>query len=149
MENYVKVCSYAICAITAGFYGKHEALQSILMVLWMADTFTGILRAFRLWRLKSRSIWYGTISKTLLLWVPFTIHIAAEAVQSGSGNAITSIAFATLCMAEVISNIQNIQVIKTGVDITEQDAMSKVLNGILTLLNKMLEKTVWHLQSQK
>jgi hypothetical protein len=87
-------------------------------------------------------MWYGVVSKALMMLVPLTVHIAAESVQKGSGDAITSIIFATMCVAEAISTIQNVLVFTTGNEITEQDAMSKVLNGILALMNKTLEKTL-------
>lgn len=149
MMNYVKTCTYAICGFLAGFYGNHELVFWMLLVLRWIDTLTWAARAFRLGRLRSRSMWYWTVSKAMMMLVPLTVHMAAEAVQKGSGGAITSVIFATMCVAEAISILQNVLVFATGNDITEQDAMSKVLNGILTLLNKMLEKTLWHLQSQK
>lgn len=121
----------------------------MLMVLWGIDTLSGAMRAFRLGRLRSRSMWYGVVSKAMMMLVPMTVHIAAESVQKGSGNVITSVIFATMCVAEAISTIQNVLVFATGRDITEQDAMSKVLNGILALLNKLLEKTLGQLRSQK
>lgn len=142
MINAVKTCSYAICAFLAGFYGHHELVFQLLLTLWAIDTLSGALRAFRMGRLRSRSMWYGVVSKALMMLVPLTVHMAAEAVQKGSGDAITSVIFATMCVAEAISTIQNVLVFATGKDITEQDAMSKVLNGILALMNKLLEKTL-------
>lgn len=142
MTNYIKTCSYAICGFLAGFYGHHELVFEMLLVLWAVDTFSGALRAFRMGRLRSRSMWYGIVSKALMMLVPMTVHIAAESAQKGSGDAITAVIFATMCVAEAISTIQNVLVFATGKDITEQDAMSKVLNGILALMNKILEKTL-------
>lgn len=149
MLNHFKMCSYAICAFLAWFYGHHELVFQILLVLWSIDTFTGALRAFRLGRLRSRAMWYWTISKAVMMLVPLTVYMAAEAVQKGNGDAITAIIFATMCVAEAISILQNVLVFATGREITEQDAMSKVLNGILAVMNKILEKTLWQLQSQK
>jgi len=149
MNEKVAYCIYVICWIVAGFYGKHEALQQVLMLLWAFDTITWIIRYFRLGKLRSRSIWYGTLSKALLLIIPLSIHMASESVSVGSGDVITSIVFWTLCIAEFISIIQNIQVARTGVDITEQDAVSKVLNGILWGMNRLLDHTIGKFQNFK
>ena len=149
MNGFVPLCAYAICAIMAGFYWKNELIQSILMLLWICDTITWILRYYRMWKLRSRAIRYGTASKALLLWIPFLIHITAEAVNPWYWDRITSIVFATLCIAELISITQNIQIFKTWIDITEQDAVSKILNWLLWLLNRMLDNTLWKLQLPK
>lgn len=149
MTTFAPLCAYAICIVMAWFYWKNELIQSILMILWIADTLTGIIRYYRMWNLKSRAIWYGITAKGLLLFIPFILHITAESVMIGSGDRITAIIYSALCVAETISIIQNIQIIKTGVEITEQDAMSKLLNGVLWLLNKFLENTLWKMQKMK
>lgn len=141
----VVICSYIVCSIIAWFYWEYKIALSWLLVLWLIDTLTGVVRYYRLWRLQSKAIWYGTVAKAFMLIIPFMLYsvisISAPIVAVWS----LSMVFTILWIAEFISIIQNIQVVRTGVDVTEQDAVSKILNTVLTYANIILDKSLWAL----
>lgn len=59
---------------------------------------------------------------------------------------ILSMIFSILSLAELISIMQNISVILSWQDIKEQDAITKVINWVLAIMNILLEQTIWRLQ---
>ena len=147
MKSLLLWCAYAICWITWSFYADHETVISILVVLRWFDTITGIVKFFRLWRLASKWIRYWTIAKWLLLCIPYLFHLLMRANWLESdADIILSMIFSILSLAELISIIQNISVILSGKDIKEQDAITKIINWILAIMNILLEQTIWRLQ---
>lgn len=143
--NIIKTCWYFICAALWTFYNHYGSLYDLLVILWIADNITGILKYYRLWRLTSKWLWYGTIVKTLMLWIPFLVAKAADAF--GLWYRVLSLVFSILCFAEFISNIQNLKVAKTGIEESEQDVITKLLDGILVIGNKVFEWTLLKLQN--
>lgn len=98
-------------------------------------------------RLSSKGIRYGTTAKVFMLGIPYLIYNIINIWGSVSfSDWMLTIVFTVLWIAELISIIQNIQVIKSWEDITEQDAISKVLNWILAFANIALEQTIGRLQ---
>lgn len=119
--------------------------MDLLLLLWALDNITWVLKYYRLGRLTSKWLWYGTIVKTLLLSIPFLVARAASAFWF-SWEKILAFVFAILCFAEAISNLQNLKVARTGIEETEQDVITKLLDGILILGNKVFEYTLAKLQ---
>ena len=142
--NVLKICGYIFCGYLWMFYSQYNHIVDALGLLWMLDTFTWIIKYFRLWRLTSKWLRYGTIVKTIMLWIPFIVAKIASAFWLSA--IILSVVFAILCFAESISILQNLKVIKTGKDESEQDVITKILDGILNIWNIILEKTLLKLQ---
>ena len=146
MEQKIYLCSYAICGIIAWLFGHHTWLFQLLALMWAFDTVTWVIRYWRLKRLNSRSLRFWTISKWLLLFVPIGVYATLNAIVPWAADLITTVMLSAICLSELISSIQNIQVAKTGVDITEQDAVTKVINGMLAYTNILLDTVLKRLQ---
>ena len=80
-----------------------------------------------------------------MLWVPFLVAKAANVYELW--DRVLSFSFAILSFAEFISNIQNLKVARTGIEESEQDVITKLLDGTLTIWNKLLEWTLLKLQT--
>lgn len=143
--NIIKICGYFMCWALWAFYNQYSHLMDLLVVLWFFDNVTWVVKYFRLWRLSSKWLWYWTVVKTLMLWIPFIVAKFASAF--GMSDKVLSMSFAILCFAEVISNLQNLKVANTGIEETEQDVITKLLDGALTIGNKIFEWTFLKLQS--
>lgn len=142
--NVLKICWYIFCGYLWMFYSQYNHIVDALGLLWMLDTFTWIIKYFRLWRLTSKWLRYGTIVKTIMLWIPLVVAKIASAFWLSA--TILSVVFAILCFAESISILQNLKVIRTGKDESEQDVITKLLEWILNIWNIILEKTLLKLQ---
>lgn len=141
-------CSYLICTTVQIYLWNYELAMSLLLVLFLVDTFTGVIKYFRLWNLRSRGIWYGTVSKAFMLTIPVLLDIAISiSLFAVYRENISAAMITVLVVAEFISIIQNIKVIKTGIEETEQDVVTKMLNWILAILNILLENTLGRLNS--
>lgn len=140
-------CSYLICTTVQAYLWNYELAMSLLLILFLADTFTWIIKYFRLWRLKSKGMWYGTISKAFMLIIPMLLDIAISlTIFSEYRENVWAATITVLVIAELISIIQNIKVIRTWVEETEQDVITKLLEWMLAIGNIVLENTVWRLQ---
>lgn len=84
------------------------------------------------------------IMTTIMLWIPLVVAKIASAFWLSA--TILSVVFSILCFAESISILQNLKVIKTGKDESEQDVITKLLEWILNILNIILDKTLLKLQ---
>lgn len=147
MKSLLLWCAYAICWITWSFYADHQTVMFILVILRWFDTLTWIIKFFRLGKLSSKWIRYGTVAKWLLLCIPYLFHLLMRANWLESdADIILSMIFSILSLAELISIMQNISVILSWQDIKEQDAITKVINWVLAIMNILLEQTIWRLQ---
>lgn len=144
--NIIKTCWYFVCAALWSFYNQYEHLMDLLILLWFVDNATWILKYIRLWRLSSKWLWYWTSVKTIMIGIPFLIAQAAKAYWLDSN--ILSISFAILSFAEAISIIQNLKVAKTWIEESEQDVITKILDGVLVLWNKLFEWMFLRLQTK-
>lgn len=79
-----------------------------------------------------------------MLWIPLIVAKIASAFWLSP--VILSVVFAILCFAEFISILQNLKVIKTGIEESEQDVITKLLDWLLNIWNIILEKTLLKLQ---
>lgn len=141
----VKTCWYVICWALWMFYNDYSKLMDLLVILWALDNITWMLKYHRLWRLTSKWLWYGTSVKTIMIWIPFIIAQAASAYWLDKN--ILSFSFAILSFAEFISILQNLKVAKTGIEETENDVITKILDWALVIWNKTFERLFIKLQT--
>lgn len=141
-------CSYLICTTVQAYLWNYELAMSLLLILFLVDTFTWVIKYFRLWNLKSKWIWYWTVSKAFMLIIPILLDVAIWiSIFAKYRENVWAVFITVLVVAEFISILQNIKVIRTGVEETEQDVITKLLNWVLWFLNILLENTIWRLQT--
>ncbi len=83
-----------------------------------------------------------------MLFIPILLDIAISiSMFADYRESIWAATITVLVVAEFISILQNIKVIKTGIEETEQDVITTLLNGMLAFLNILLENTLGKLQT--
>lgn len=122
---------------------KHEVLFIVLTSAMLFDTLFGVLKSLRLKNFNSWTLWRWAVSKLailsfiLFIWIVWT-H-AYPALQWNE-NVIWWL-FWILLVAEIISILQNIIVIKTWEHIEEYDAVTDTLRFIhKTIIGILKEK---------
>ena len=132
---------YTIWWCIGAYLGMHYALFIFLMSFMLFDTITGIAKWVRLKSFNSSRLTRWLISKIfilnliILLWAWSNVTFENIIID----NYILGAIIGMLCIAEIISSIQNIIVVHTGEAIKEYDAVSMVLHTILWFFRDRLE----------
>jgi len=115
---------------------------SVLALMMMLDTITGVLRAGVVhgWRsITSHEATLGIIKKGTAIVIPLMIAVAGH----GVGLELVEVAKWTLrvlILSELYSTISNIQSIRLGRDVAEFDAVSYILEKIRQILERNIKK---------
>lgn len=128
---------------TVEYVWVNPEMIMLLVVLMGFDTVTGIGKRLSIGKkdITSRSfmIWLATkISVlTLLLLLAWTLKVTAL----GNNMAISAV-IGLFIAGELYSSIQNIYTMKTGKEVTEYDAVSAILGGLLRIVRTFIEKVL-------
>jgi hypothetical protein len=134
-------CTYILCWTLAAFYNTYELAIWTLWILLFLDSISWLIKWFRLGKASSYKLAYWIIAKVLIAAIPLWLNLLFK--QTGLweiGESFISIVFSTLSVAELISFIQNIVVIRTWIEQKEQDVISWILSSILSVLNWVFDK---------
>lgn len=113
----------------------------VLSGAMLLDTLFGFLKSIRLGTLQSRKLGWGILSKfTILAFLLFLSSVSNQAFPTilWDQNIVHAI-MGTMLVAEAISMIQNIIIIKTGEHMEEFDAVTKALKFILKTFRDIFE----------
>lgn len=128
-----------IPAFIIGLGLNYDAFM-ILACLMCVDTVLGVARSAALHggvSIRSTILGHGVISKALIFFVPIMLVYTGRG--SGMNLAPVAIGLVTmLVLSETYSILGHIQSIRSGEDVKEFDAISSVLKGIRTALEKLL-----------
>jgi len=114
---------------------------TLLFALMIFDTITGIGKRISLGKtdITSKKFMLGLSAKisllVLLLFFGYTVKLI-----TGSSETMISIVIWGFIAAELYSSIQNVYTIKTGKEVTEYDATSIILGGMLWFTKNIIEK---------
>ncbi len=128
--------------IPMAFLGLSHENYTILAVLMVIDTVTGLIRSGIVHGTKtitSKNLSIGILSKLSLITIPLVIALAGK----GVGLQITWLAKSALSMlilSECYSILGNIQSIRIKQDVHEFDAVNFVLEKVRNILEKTLRK---------
>jgi toxin secretion/phage lysis holin len=130
--------------ITVLFAGLSLESYGILAVLMLIDTFFGVLRVGVVhgWRhVKSYKLSAGVISKITVIMLPALLAW----VGRGAGVQLLQLAESTLCvliLAEFYSILGNVYSIRIRKDVQEFDAVSAIIKGVRTIIERLLKKDI-------
>lgn len=132
---------YIIWACIGLLFWAETASFYILMTVLAFDTITGITKSVRLKRFKTSDAIWWVISKIFMVMLVMLFSIISQNKFPANERPehISSWIMWFLIIAELISSIQNIIMVKTGIEIPEWDAVSFVYNGIIDKLRKVLQ----------
>lgn len=130
---------YAIGAFISVLMWENIVTLNILMFAMILDTILWALKWIRFWRFSSHSLFWGVITKILALSIVLLLQYALTAKNLFLSADILSATLGLLIVAEFISILQNYQMVRTGKQIEERDALSYLFNFILWRLREYLE----------
>jgi toxin secretion/phage lysis holin len=126
--------------IPAFILGLSTISYSILALLMVIDTMTGVMKSFTIRgkrSITSQILGQGLVKKLSRILIPITLAVAGK----GVGIDVSAIATGSLglfILAEVYSILGNARAIQTGVEVHEFDALefvfSRLQDGIKTIL---------------
>ena len=101
----------------------HYMMFIFLTIVMIFDTLAWTAKSIRLGEFKSGRLTRGIIAKLFILWLVLMFWLV----------------IGMLAIAEVISSVQNIMMIRSWEHIEERDAVSFVLSSVLWMLRSKLE----------
>lgn len=128
--------------VAIGLESRIAESIAVLLILMIADVFTGIARTWKIrggQSIQSSVMTFGVVTKLLILLVPILIALAGKGIHMDLSLLVVG-TVNILILSEVYSNISNIQSFRIGKDIKEFDAVSLLLKQIRDVLLLMIEK---------
>lgn len=141
MKPTVAYTSYFSIACLSMALQDHYILFVVLSSAMFIDTFFWFLKSIRIGTMQSRRLGWGILSKfTILAFILFLSAVSNQAFPEilWDQNIVHGIMW-ILVVAEVISMVQNLIVIKTWEHIEEFDAVTKALKFILATFRNTFE----------
>lgn len=112
-----------------------------LTVVMIFDTLAWTAKGIRLWEFRTGRLTWGIIAKLFILWLVLIFWAASHTVFptiTRDDNFLGMVIW-MLAIAEIISSIQNIIMVRSWEHIEERDAVSFVLSSVLWILRDKLE----------
>lgn len=140
----MKFISYALYTVWACIWTilwMHYLSFIFLTVAMVFDTLAWTAKSIRLWEFKSGRLTRGIIAKLFILWLVLVFWAASHTIFptiTRDDNFLWLVIW-MLAIAEVISSIQNVIMVRSWEHIEERDAVSVVLSSILSMLRNKLE----------
>ncbi len=112
-----------------------------LTIVMLFDTLAWTTKGIRLGEFKSARLTRGIIAKLFILWLVLIFWAASHTIFPTItwDDSFLWLVIGMLAIAEVISSIQNVMMIRSGEHIEERDAISFVLSSVLWMLRSKLE----------
>lgn len=119
----------------------HYVSFIFLTVVMLFDTVTWTAKSIRLWEFRSNRLTRWIISKILILWLIMVFAVASHNLypEIKRDDSFVWLLIWMLAIAEIISSIQNVMMIRSWEHIEERDAVSFVLSSVLWILREKLE----------
>ena len=139
--DILKQSCYPI-AFFAGILGTSVEIVNVLTILILLDVATGLVKAYRVNggnSIRSGRLSAGILSKLVVILIPLVIALTGK----GIGLDLTALVkgtLSTLILAEAYSNLSNIQMIRSGIEVKEFDVISKLVKSVQKVLLKLLDK---------
>ena len=140
----MKFISYALYTAWACIWtilGMHYMLFIFLTVVMIFDTLAWTAKGIRLWEFRTGRLTWGIIAKLFILWLVLIFWAASHTIFPTItwDDSFLWLVIGMLAIAEVISSVQNVMMIRSWEHIEERDAVSVVLSTILSMLRNRLE----------
>jgi len=138
-----KILWYTTIVIAVEYVWASPEMFWLLVALMVFDTMTGLGKRFALgkWDITSRGLWIGAMSKVFVLVMLLLLGWSIKLTGLSNQMAISAV-IGLFIGAELFSSIQNIYIMHTKKEITEFDAISKVLGGLIAIVRWFIEKMV-------
>jgi hypothetical protein len=140
----MKFISYALYTAWACIWtilGMHYMLFIFLTVVMIFDTLAWTAKGIRLWEFRTGRLTWGIIAKLFILWLVLMFWWASHTLFPSitRDDSFLWLVIGMLAIAEVISSVQNVMMIRSWEHIEERDAVSFVLSSVLWMLRSKLE----------
>lgn len=112
-----------------------------LTIVMLFDTITWTTKSIRLWIFRSNRLTRWIISKILILLLILIFAVASHNIYPSitRDDSFVWLIIWMLWVAELISSVQNIIMVRSWEHIEERDAVSFVLSSVLWILREKLE----------
>lgn len=142
----------AVMSLILNKYLEYSGLSckamNMLVILLLADTFTGWIKSLVL-KIYSRKLFYfGILKKLVLLVIPLVLRALAE-FSKVEGVMLFNTYCILIAVHEAESFFGNIYTIRTGKQLPEKDILSIAARYIYNFLDNLLEKTFSILKGKK
>lgn len=138
--EWLKTFGYFVSVFTFDYLGIPEKQLTILGILMVIDTFTGISKQ---WRIDPRWItshiwWLWVLKKIVTVCVVYILALLGQWVWIPAGHFIEW-GISILIMSEWYSALQNIYAVRTGKVLPEYDVISILLKKLWTLIKERID----------
>ncbi len=142
MENIqtIKVFTYFIIPPILAFTELSRDIVHILAILIFIDLFTAVLRELILQtsRFKSRTLWVGVVSKSLLILIPMMLILVGKGIGIDM-KWLAQLTLSILILAEAYSILGNItQIRQADKTLDEQDAVTLLIRSIESVIKQII-----------
>lgn len=141
MKATISYIMYTIWACMWTFLWMHYISFVFLTVVMLFDTLAWTAKSIRLGEFKSGRLTRGIIAKLFILWLVLMFWWASHTLFPSitRDDSFLWLVIGMLAIAEVISSVQNVMMIRSWEHIEERDAVSFVLSSVLWMLRSKLE----------
>lgn len=137
-----KILWYTTIVIAVEYVWASPEMFWLLVALMVFDTMTGLGKRYALnASITSRGLWVWAMAKVSVLVMLLLLGWSIKLTGLGNQMAISAV-IGLFIGAELFSSIQNIYIMHTKKEITEFDAISKVLGGLIAIVRWFIEKMV-------
>ena len=141
MKTTISYFLYTAWACIWTILGMHYMLFIFLTVVMIFDTLAWTAKGIRLWEFRTGRLTWGIIAKLFILWLVLIFWAASHTIFPTItwDDSFLWLVIWMLAIAEIISSIQNVMMIRSWEHIEERDAVSFVLSSVLWILREKLE----------
>lgn len=138
----LKIIGYTTIIFAVEYTWASPEMFWLLVALMIFDTITGIWKRYALAKdLTSRWLWVWVMSKISVLVMLLLLGWSIKLTGLSNQMAISAV-IGLFIWAELFSSIQNIYIMHSKKEITEFDAISRVLWWLIAIVRKFIENMV-------
>lgn len=141
MAKSISYLLYIMWSCIWAILWMHYMSFIFLTVVMLFDTITWTAKSIRLWEFRSNRLTRWIISKILILLLILLFATASHNIYPTitRDDSFVWLIIWMLWVAELISSVQNIIMVRSWEHIEERDAVSFVLSSVLWILREKLE----------
>ena len=146
-SSFVKTTGYILWTFFCAYLDIPAEQTSLLALLMILDTITGVAKAWRIdwWKsITSHKLGMGAIKKALVFIIIVSLAVTVKGawvvlgVHWEAGTMLSALIW-ILMIAEFYSICQNIYMVRTGKRVTEYDAISVVIRNLWEFMRERID----------
>lgn len=147
--SLAKLAGFATIISYIEYVWVSPEMVTLLAILMVFDVATGIGKRFALGKkdITSRKLVVWVATKVFVLTLLLLLAWAFKITTLGSDIAISMVIWLFIAW-ELYSSMQNIYTMQSKKEVTEYDAVTLILGGLLAFVRKQIEKTLDFLNKQ-